>query len=151
MAIAAHPGHLLKAVGEVVKFDGFLRVYFESVDDEDDETLNTLLPPVTKGQPLTLEEMTATQRFSKPPSRYTEASLVKKMEELGIGRPSTYAPTISKIMEENRGYVVKESRDGMKRDFQVLTLRDDKIKEATKSENTGTAKISFFRRIWVCW
>ena len=144
VSIAAHPGHLLKAVGEVVKFDGFLRVYFESVDDEDDETLNTLLPPVTRGQPLTLEEMTATQRFSKPPSRYTEASLVKKMEELGIGRPSTYAPTISKIMEENRGYVVKESRDGMKRDFQVLTLRDDKIKEATKSENTGTAKNQLF-------
>lgn len=144
VAIAAHPGHLLKAVGEVVKFDGFLRVYFESVDDEDDETLNTLLPPVTKGQSLTLDEMTATQRFSKPPSRYTEASLVKKMEELGIGRPSTYAPTISKIMEENRGYVVKESRDGVKRHFQVLTLKGDQIKEATKSENTGTAKNQLF-------
>lgn len=144
VAIAAHPGHLLKATGEVVKFDGFLRVYFESVDDEEDDTLNTLLPPVTKGQVLKLNEMTATQRFSKPPARYTEASLVKKMEELGIGRPSTYAPTISKIMEENRGYVVKESREGVKRDYQVLTLKDDRIAGAVQSENTGAAKNQLF-------
>lgn len=144
IAIAAHPGHLLQATGEVVKFDGFLRVYFESVDDEEDDTLNTLLPPVTKGQPLNLNEMTATQRFTKPAARYTEASLVKKMEELGIGRPSTYAPTISKIMEENRGYVVKESRDGVKRDYQQLTLKADKVNDQTLSENTGASKNHLF-------
>jgi len=144
IAIAAHPGHHLTATGEVVKFDGFLRVYFESVDDEEDDTINTLLPPVTKGQPLNLNEMTATQRFTKPAARYTEASLVKKMEELGIGRPSTYAPTISKIMEENRGYVVKESRDGVKREFQQLTLKADKINGQTLSENTGASKNHLF-------
>lgn len=144
IAIAAHPGHLLKAAGEIVKFDGFLRVYFESVDDEEDDTLNTLLPPVKKGQQLTLDEMTATQRFTKPPARYTEASLVKKMEELGIGRPSTYAPTISKIMEENRGYVVKETREGYQRDFQVLRLKADKITSAMQSETAGSAKNQLF-------
>ena len=144
IAIAAHPNHPLKASGEIVKFDGFLRVYFESVDDEEDDTLNTLLPPLTKGQKLTLDEMTATQKFSKPPARYTEASLVKKMEELGIGRPSTYAPTISKIMEENRGYVVKESREGVKRNYQVLKLKLDKISSAMLSENAGSAKNQLF-------
>jgi len=144
IAIAAHPGQFLRASGEVVKFDGFLRVYFESVDDEEDDTLNTLLPPVTVGQPLKLNEMTATQRFTKPAARYTEASLVKKMEELGIGRPSTYAPTISKIMEENRGYVVKESRDGVKRNYKLLTLKADKITGEVMSENTGASKNHLF-------
>ncbi|MFZ1359487.1 MAG: type I DNA topoisomerase, partial [Saprospiraceae bacterium] len=144
IAIAAHPGQFLRASGEVVKFDGFLRVYFESVDDEEDDTLNTLLPPVTVGQPLKLNEMTATQRFTKPAARYTEASLVKKMEELGIGRPSTYAPTISKIMEENRGYVVKESRDGVKRNYKLLTLKADKITGEVMSENTGASKNQLF-------
>jgi len=144
IAIAAHPGQFLRASGEVVKFDGFLRVYFESVDDEEDDTLNTLLPPVTVGQPLKLNEMTATQRFTKPAARYTEASLVKKMEELGIGRPSTYAPTISKIMEENRGYVVKESRDGVKRNYKLLTLKADKISGEVMSENTGASKNQLF-------
>jgi DNA topoisomerase-1 len=144
IAIAAHPGQFLRASGEVVKFDGFLRVYFESVDDEEDDTLDTLLPPVTVGQPLKLNEMTATQRFTKPAARYTEASLVKKMEELGIGRPSTYAPTISKIMEENRGYVVKESRDGVKRNYKLLTLKADKISGEVMSENTGASKNQLF-------
>jgi len=144
IAIAAHPGQFLRASGEVVKFDGFLRVYFESVDDEEDDTLDTLLPPVTVGQPLKLNEMTATQRFTKPAARYTEASLVKKMEELGIGRPSTYAPTISKIMEENRGYVVKESRDGVKRNYKLLTLKADKITGEVMSENTGASKNQLF-------
>ena len=144
IAIAAHPGQFLRASGEVVKFDGFLRVYFESVDDEEDDTLDTLLPPVTVGQPLKLNEMTATQRFTKPAARYTEASLVKKMEELGIGRPSTYAPTISKIMEENRGYVVKESRDGVKRNYKLLTLKADKITGDVMSENTGASKNQLF-------
>jgi len=127
-----------------VKFDGFLRVYFESHDDEDDDTLNTLLPPVKVGQILQLDEMTATQRFSKPPARYTEASLVKKMEEVGIGRPSTYAPTISKIMEENRGYVVKETREGTPRPYKVLRLKNEDISLSEMTEMTGAAKNQLF-------
>src|SRR5690606_35234240 len=110
----------LVANGEVMRFDGFLKVYFESTDDEhepnfDKDTDNALLPPLKRGQGLQLKRMSATERFSRPPARYTEASLVKKLEELGIGRPSTYAPTISTI--QNRGYVVKESRDGKPRDY----------------------------------
>jgi len=144
VAISTHPGQFLKAFGEVVKFDGFLRVYFESHDDEDDDTLNTLLPPVKVGQILQLDEMTATQRFSKPPARYTEASLVKKMEEVGIGRPSTYAPTISKIMEENRGYVVKETREGTPRPYKVLRLKNEDISLSELTEMTGAAKNQLF-------
>jgi DNA topoisomerase-1 len=115
----------LVANGEVMKFDGFLKVYLESSDDDDDNQTadgeNAILPPLTKGQVLDLQELTATERFSRPPARYTEASLVKKLEELGIGRPSTYAPTISTI--QNRGYVVKEEREGRQRNFRVLTLK----------------------------
>lgn len=136
------------ANGEVMKFDGFLKVYFESKDEEeveinlDDENENSILPPLSKGQRLNLREMNATERYSRPPARYTEASLVKKLEELGIGRPSTYAPTISTI--QNRGYVVKEEREGKKRDFQVISLKDGKISSATKSENTGAEKNKLF-------
>jgi len=102
----------LVAEGEVLKFDGFLKVYLESTDDEEGEEKEggSILPPLAKGQELFLKEMQATERYSRPPARYTEASLVKKLEELGIGRPSTYAPTISTV--QNRGYVVKEDRDG---------------------------------------
>jgi DNA topoisomerase-1 len=136
------------ANGEVMKFDGFLKVYFESKDEEeveinlDEENENSILPPLSKGQRLNLREMNATERYSRPPARYTEASLVKKLEELGIGRPSTYAPTISTI--QNRGYVVKEEREGKKRDFQVISLKDGKISSATKSENTGAEKNKLF-------
>lgn len=144
IAISGQPDYLLRAVGEVVKFDGFLRVYFESLDDEEDETLNTLLPPVQVGQELILDELTATQRFTKPPARYTEASLVKKMEELGIGRPSTYAPTISKIMEENRGYVVKENREGTPREYAILRLKSNKISGESATEMAGTARNQLF-------
>ncbi len=86
----------------------FLKLYIESTDDETDEESKDMLPPLVKGQKLDLDVMTATERFTRPSARFTEAGLVKKLEELGIGRPSTYAPTISKIMEANRGYVVKE-------------------------------------------
>ena len=96
------------------------------------------------GQQLQLDELTATQRFTKPPARYTEASLVKKMEELGIGRPSTYAPTISKIMEENRGYVVKENRDGTPREYTILKLKADKISGESATEMAGTARNQLF-------
>ncbi|WAC39873.1 type I DNA topoisomerase [Pedobacter sp. SL55] len=130
------------AQGEVLKFDGFLKVYLESTDDEDEENENNLLPPLTVGQSLALKEMLATERFSRPPARYTEASLVKKLEELGIGRPSTYAPTISTI--QNRGYVVKEDRDGKKRDFLAFSLTDGKINKQKKSEITGAEKAKLF-------
>ncbi len=136
------------ANGEVMKFDGFLKVYFESKDEEeveinlDEDNENSILPPLSKGQRLNLREMNATERYSRPPARYTEASLVKKLEELGIGRPSTYAPTISTI--QNRGYVVKEEREGKKRDFQVISLKDGKISSVTKSENTGAEKNKLF-------
>jgi len=135
----------LVANGEVMKFDGFLKVYLESVDDEEDtqnDEDNAILPPLTKGQRLDLQEMTATERFSRPAARYTEASLVKKLEELGIGRPSTYAPTISTI--QNRGYVVKEDREGKQRSFRVLTLKGDNITKAEKTENTGAERGKLF-------
>ncbi|WP_291401717.1 type I DNA topoisomerase [Daejeonella sp.] len=136
------------ANGEVMKFDGFLKVYMESSDEDeseinlDEDNDNSILPPLTQGQTLNLREMNATERYSRPPARYTEASLVKKLEELGIGRPSTYAPTISTI--QNRGYVVKEEREGKQREFQVISLKDGQIKLATKTENTGAEKNKLF-------
>ena len=136
------------ANGEVMKFDGFLKVYIESTDEDeleinlDEENENSSLPPLSKGQKLNLREMNATERYSRPPARYTEASLVKKLEELGIGRPSTYAPTISTI--QNRGYVVKEEREGKKRDFQVISLKDGKVHSDIKTENTGAEKNKLF-------
>ena len=129
--------------GEVIIFDGFLKLYMESFDDEDgngDE--NGLLPPLKSGQKLTFERIIATERFTQKPPRYTEASLVRKLEELGIGRPSTYAPTISTI--QNREYVVKESRDGEKRNYTELVLKGDKIKQSTKTENYGYEKAKLF-------
>ncbi|MCO5280547.1 MAG: type I DNA topoisomerase [Chitinophagales bacterium] len=135
---------LLSATGEVVLFEGFLKVYTEGNDDEPDADSedSTLLPPVKVGQELALREMNATERFTKPQPRYTEASLVKKLEELGIGRPSTYAPTISTI--QHREYVVKENREGTQRSYRVLTLKDSKISSETKSEITGAEKMKLF-------
>ena len=136
------------ANGEVMKFDGFLKVYMESSDEDeseinlDEDNDNSILPPLAQGQTLNLREMNATERYSRPPARYTEASLVKKLEELGIGRPSTYAPTISTI--QNRGYVVKEEREGKQREFQVISLKDGQIKLAKKTENTGAEKNKLF-------
>jgi len=135
----------LVANGEVMKFDGFLKVYLESSDEEDEQQNgedNTILPPLNKGQKLDLQEMTATERYSRPAPRYTEASLVKKLEELGIGRPSTYAPTISTI--QNRGYVVKEDREGKQRNFRLLTLKGQSITKEEKSENTGAERSKLF-------
>lgn len=130
------------AKGEIIKFDGFLKVYLESNDDEDEENQKGLLPPVKKGEKLVLNECTATQSFTQHPARYTEASLVKKLEELGIGRPSTYAPTISTI--QKREYVVKEDRDGLIRKFDLITLKNNKINEAEKTEKTGFEKAKLF-------
>lgn len=129
------------ASGEVLIFEGFLKAYMESSDDDDEETAG-ILPPVSLKQVLPLNEMSAIQRFSKSPPRYTEASLVKKMEELGIGRPSTYAPTISTI--QKREYVVKENREGEKRSYDVLTLKKDVITERISTEITGAEKNKLF-------
>ncbi len=135
----------LKAEGEVLKFDGFLKVYLESSDDDDDEKETTgILPPLKKGQQLDLEQLTATERFTRPPARYSEAGLVKKLEELGIGRPSTYAPTISKIMEKGRGYVTKESRDGEERSYKVITLKEGALSDSMQTEITGTVRNRLF-------
>jgi DNA topoisomerase-1 len=139
IGISTQPTAKLVAEGEVLKFDGFLKLYLESTDDEEEETQG-MLPPLSKGQALDLDNLTATERFTRPPARFTEAGLVKKLEELGIGRPSTYAPTISKIMETNRGYVVKESREGEDRVFKILILKDNKITNTTGKEVTGTTK-----------
>ena len=132
----------LIAKGEVLQFEGFLKVYLEGSDDEDSDEQSGMLPPVKEGQALELQELTATERFAQHPPRYTEASLVKKLEELGIGRPSTYAPTISTI--QKRGYVVKESRDGTARAYIHLEIADSKVKEETKEEIAGSEKNKLF-------
>ena len=137
ISVSAHPGDYLMAKGEVIKFDGFLKLYIENLDDEPEEEGSTILPPLKEGQKLDLHELTGTERYTKPPARYTEAGLVKKLEELGIGRPSTYAPTISKIMEEDRGYVVRENRPGVERAYAVIRLANKKVAEETKTEITG--------------
>ncbi len=132
----------LTASGEVITFDGFLKVYMESSDEDDDEDAKNMLPPISVGQVLNLGDMKARQEFSRPPSRYTEASLVKKLEELGIGRPSTYAPTITTI--QKREYVVKEIREGKERNYKVLTLKDDNISQELLTEITGAEKNKLF-------
>jgi len=133
----------LTATGEVLKFDGFLKVYMESTDDEEEEQEQEgRLPNISVGQTLDFKEMLATERFSKHSARYTEASLVKKLEELGIGRPSTYAPTISTIIKRN--YVEKRDKEGVKRDFRILKLKDDSITKVTEQENTGAEKSKLF-------
>jgi DNA topoisomerase-1 len=130
------------AEGEVLKFEGFLRVYMESTDDESEEKNETLLPPLDAGLKLPYISIQATEKFTHYPSRYTEASLVKKLEELGIGRPSTYAPTISTI--QNRGYVLKEDRQGKERKYRVITLENAKITESVTTEITGAEKGKLF-------
>lgn len=127
------------AKGEVLRFDGFLKAYSEGTDDEDgDDEQEGMLPPLTVGQELELHEMLATERFTRPQPRYTEASLVKKLEELGIGRPSTYAPTISTV--QNRGYVEKREREGTPRDYHIISLKNNAIKENTATENVGAER-----------
>lgn len=135
----------LTAQGEVLKFDGFIKVYREDVDDEDadgEEGQEGMLPPLTVGQLLPLKEMKAIERFTRPAPRYTEASLVKKLEELGIGRPSTYAPTISTV--QKRGYVEKRDKEGVKRTYRVLTLANDKIAKHNETETVGIEKAKLF-------
>lgn len=138
IAVSGRKEHFV-AVGEVLKFDGFLKVYMESTDDEGDtEGNDKMLPALAKGDVLALSSVTATERFSQAPARYTEASLVRKLEELGIGRPSTYAPTISTIQQ--REYVEKGDRKGTERKYRMLTLHDRKIESGEKTELTGADK-----------
>lgn len=135
---------LFTVKGEVILFDGFLKVYLEDTDEENGENGEEgILPPVKKGTRLNTESITATERFTRPPARYTEASLVKKLEELGIGRPSTYAPTISTI--QKRGYVHKEEREGKERNYSVITLeKNGNLLKETKTEITGADKGKLF-------
>ncbi len=131
----------LVAKGEIIKFDGFLKVYTEALEDVKDDDA-TLLPPLKKGQDLSLIEMFGIQKFSKPSARYTEASLVKKLEELGIGRPSTYAPTISTV--QKREYVVKQDKEGVERQFIQYVLKDKKVEKKILSETYGTERMKLF-------
>jgi len=134
---------LFAAKGQVITFEGFLKVYLEGKDEEGDEQeQDGRLPAMKEGQILNRTRIIATQRFSKHAPRYTEASLVKRLEELGIGRPSTYAPTISTV--QKRGYVEKADRDGTPRDFRVLTLEGGSVKDQTDTENTGVERAKLF-------
>jgi DNA topoisomerase I len=130
------------AQGEVLKFEGFLKLYIESTDDENEEESKGFLPPLAANQKLNAVEIQAIQKFTLHPPRYTEASLVKKLEELGIGRPSTYAPTISTI--QNRGYVLKEDRDGKERQYTIIRLVGTKIRESELTETYGKEKSKLF-------
>lgn len=132
------------AQGEVLKFDGFLKVYMEGKDDDEEESTEDsgILPPMKVGNSLSNKNITATEKYTHHPARYTEASLVKKLEELGIGRPSTYAPTISTV--QKRGYVEKTDRMGTPRNYNVLSLESGTIKEAVNTENTGAEKSKLF-------
>ncbi len=134
---------ILSASGEVMKFDGFLKVYMESKDEGEEEDTEGMLPPLTVGQQLQFTQMTATEKFSRSAARYTEAMLVKKLEELGIGRPSTYAPTISTIMKRN--YVEKRDKEGAKREVNLLRLtKDNTVQKEIFQENTGAEKNKLF-------
>lgn len=133
---------IFEAKGEVLKFDGFLKLYMESRDEDEEEETSGLLPELTVGQNLILTDMQARERFTQSPARYTEASLVKKLEDNGIGRPSTYAPTITTILK--REYVVKEDREGAERSFKVITLENGEVNKFVKSENFGFEKSKLF-------
>ncbi|MFM8178998.1 MAG: DNA topoisomerase, partial [Candidatus Kapaibacterium sp.] len=132
----------LVATGEVLTFDGFLKVYMESQDEDNDIDEAKMLPPLSVQQRLPLRVMHATQKFTRPPARYTEASLVKRLEELGIGRPSTYAPTISTI--QRRGYVVKEDREGKQRDVISYALMNDTVTKDIRPETYASEKSKLF-------
>ncbi|MDP4664374.1 MAG: type I DNA topoisomerase [Salibacteraceae bacterium] len=133
---------LFEVKGEIITFDGFLKVYLEGSDDENEEEENSNLPNVAEGEHLMLDGVEVTQKFTNHPPRYSEAALVKKLEELGIGRPSTYAPTISTI--QKRGYVVKEDREGHERKYKVISLAKNQVSEEIKTENTGAERNKMF-------
>jgi len=133
---------VLVATGEIIAFEGFLKAYLEGKDEEEEDENKDMLPPLAIGQVLDLHELKAQERFTRPAARYTEASLVKALEEKGIGRPSTYAPTISTIIK--RAYVVKEDREGRSREFQTWILKDDEISGSKNTEIVGTEKAKLF-------
>lgn len=134
--------YTFQAKGEVITFDGFLKLYVESNDEESEDDESGLIPPINKGEKLLADKIIADERFTSPPARYTEASLVRKLEELGIGRPSTYAPTISTV--QKRGYVVKEDREGDTREISILTLQNNELKTEKRNENFGREKSKLF-------
>ena len=136
--IDAPQGHIFNATGEIVLFDGFLKVYLESNLDDEEEEMEGLLPPLNVGDSVSRDTIEATERFTRPPARYVEASLVKKLEELGIGRPSTYAPTISTI--QKRGYVERGERDGTERKYKVFELKKEEVTALEKKEKSGSDK-----------
>ncbi|ALD21104.1 type I DNA topoisomerase [Hymenobacter sp. DG25A] len=145
IGISTQPGVTLTATGEVITFEGFLKAYSESKDEDEQDGESSFsrgLPPISVGQVLPLQQLRATERYASPTARYTEASLVKKLEEMGIGRPSTYAPTISTI--QKRGYVEKDTREGKERKFHVLTLDGDTVKTEVKTETYGADKAKLF-------
>jgi len=150
IGISTQPGTTFSATGEVITFEGFLKAYAESKDDdeldekatESESSFSRGLPPLSVGQRLPLQTLTATERFSSPPARYTEASLVKKLEEMGIGRPSTYAPTISVV--QKRGYVEKDSRDGKQRTYYALSLVGSEVLTEQRTETYGADKAKLF-------
>ena len=148
IGISTQPDRTFSATGEVITFEGFLKAYAESKDEDDDQpadgesSFSRGLPPLSVGQDLPLQTLTATERFSTPPARYTEASLVKKLEEMGIGRPSTYAPTISVV--QRRGYVEKDSREGKQRQIYTLALVDGAVKTEQRPETYGADKAKLF-------
>ncbi|UYZ60530.1 type I DNA topoisomerase [Hymenobacter latericus] len=145
IGISTQPGVTLTATGEVITFEGFLKAYSESKDEDDNDGESSFsrgLPPLNVGQQLPLQRLSATERYAQPPARYTEASLVKKLEEMGIGRPSTYAPTISTI--QKRGYVEKDTREGKERKFHVLTLDGQQVNTETKTEVYGADRGKLF-------
>lgn len=137
------------ATGEVIRFDGFLKLYSESTDEEPGEEGSGILPKMAQGESVNPAQITATERFTAPPARYNEASLVKRLEELGIGRPSTYAPTITTII--NRGYVVKQNKEGQKRSYVQLTLTGSKIAEKGLPKPTARRKTDSSRPISAWW
>jgi DNA topoisomerase-1 len=134
----------LTATGEVLKFEGFLKVYIAAKEDDEEDEDTSMLPPLSVGQKLDLKDMIGRERFTRASPRYSEAALVKKMEELGIGRPSTYAPTIGRITEESRGYVVKKSTEGTPRNFNEILLANNKIETIIQTENTGAVSNRLF-------
>lgn len=135
-------GEELNAKGEVLLFDGFLKLYIESKDDDEEEEKSDMLPPLSSGQKLDLDHMFSRERFTKAPPRYNEASLVRKLEDLGIGRPSTYAPTITTIQKRN--YVEKKDLQGVDREYKVLRLKDGEISKSVETEITGAEKQKLF-------
>ncbi|MDZ4839550.1 MAG: type I DNA topoisomerase [Bacteroidota bacterium] len=142
ISISTKPDKQLVATGEILKFDGFLKVYLEGKDDEDDEDIKGMLPPLAVGQDLDPIELRSTEKYNRPPARYAEASLVKKLEELGIGRPSTYAPTITTV--QKRGYVNKTDHDGYERKVTHFFMMNDEITKSVETEHFGKERNKLF-------